>query len=121
MPGMFVILLLFPSILALIAIIGATRFISRSIADEFDYFMEKLNKNKKRSIMMHLSIWRVPLNFPSYPMYTIRLFHVSMHYLKRSMNRKFLQKTLKLRAPGTDQSSLSLQYFKLYFRPGRYG
>lgn len=40
----FVILLLFPSILALIAIIGATRFISRSIADEFDYFMEKLNK-----------------------------------------------------------------------------
>lgn len=43
---MFVILLLFPSILALIAIIGATRFISRSIADEFDYFMEKLNKTK---------------------------------------------------------------------------
>lgn len=42
----FVILLLFPSILALIAIIGATRFISRSIADEFDYFMEKLNKTK---------------------------------------------------------------------------
>ena len=42
----FVILLLFPSILALIAIIRATRFISRSIADEFDYFMEKLNKTK---------------------------------------------------------------------------
>ena len=42
----FVILLLFPSILALIAIIGATRFISRSIANEFDYFIEKLNKTK---------------------------------------------------------------------------
>ena len=43
---MFVILLLFPSILALIAIIGATRFISRSIANEFDYFIKKLKKTK---------------------------------------------------------------------------
>lgn len=43
---LFILLLLFPSILALIAIIEATCFISRSIANEFDYFIERLNKTK---------------------------------------------------------------------------
>lgn len=35
-----------PILLITFLSIGATRFISRSIADEFDYFMEKLNKTK---------------------------------------------------------------------------
>ncbi|MGO5541725.1 sensor histidine kinase [Blautia sp. HCP3S3_H10_1] len=43
---LFIILLLFPSILSLFAIITATSFISRSIANEFGYFMKKLNKTK---------------------------------------------------------------------------
>ncbi|MGN0354762.1 MAG: sensor histidine kinase [Muricoprocola sp.] len=41
------ILLLIPSVLSLIAIISATSFISRSIAEEFDYFMKKLNATKE--------------------------------------------------------------------------
>ena len=40
----FLIFLLIPSILSIVAIISATRFISRSIAGEFDYFIKKLNR-----------------------------------------------------------------------------
>ncbi len=42
-----IILLLIPSVLSLIAIISATSFISRSIANEFTYFMKKLNDTKE--------------------------------------------------------------------------
>ncbi|MGN8630795.1 sensor histidine kinase [Blautia sp. HCP3S3_G3] len=45
----FIMLLLIPCILALVAMISATSFISRSIANEFDYFMKKLNETKSIS------------------------------------------------------------------------
>lgn len=42
----FIFLLLIPFLLSLFAIISATKFISRSIANEFDYFMKKLNETQ---------------------------------------------------------------------------
>ena len=42
----FIFLLIFPSALSLIAIIFTNKFISKSIADDFDYFMKKLNETQ---------------------------------------------------------------------------